>query len=222
MFDVGPSPLDVRLVAFRIPIRVHWSFWLMGILLGWTPGRMDIVFIWVMCLFFSFLVHELGHALTAHSFGWPSEIVLYFGGGVAISDRYRNNTAGRGMLVSIMGPAAGLLLFFLIKGVIIALMLYRVPVNQHVAIALFALRDINWYYTLFNLIPVVPLDGGHICYYICQILRLRDPYGITTKIGIAASGLAAYLFFKDHQNFGGSIMLMLCIQRVYDLQTPRR
>ena len=223
MFDVGPSPFDVRLVAFRIPIRVHWSFWLATMLLGWNPDHFELVFIWVICAFFSILVHELGHALTAEFYGWPSEIVLYFGGGVAISDRHRNHTAGRSLVVSFMGPGAGFLLYLLVYGLVIIVSVNRIPLNEYMAIAVLNLLYINLWWGLFNLIPVMPLDGGHICFYLCQMLGLRDPYGVATKIGIAASGAAAYLLFtRYHASFAGSFMLMFCIQGFYSLQTPRR
>ena len=222
MIDIGPSPFDVRLVAFRIPVRVHWSFWLAAILLGWVPDRADLVFIWVVCAFFSVLVHELGHAITAEWFGWPTEIVLYFGGGVAISNRLLNNTPGRSMFVSFMGPGAGFLFLGLVMAVDIALQIYRVPMNEHVESTIGALMFMNLFYGLFNLLPVVPLDGGHICYSLCQWFRLRDPIGITMKIGIVVSGAAAYfLFTRFHQQFAGAMMLMLCIQRISELQSRR-
>ena len=67
MLGLDPTPFDVRLVAFRIPIRVHPSFWVVSVLLSWNPDHLDLVFLWMICLFVSILVHELGHALVAEA-----------------------------------------------------------------------------------------------------------------------------------------------------------
>lgn len=222
MFDLSPTPLDVRLVAFRIPIRVHPTFWLSSILFGWNPNHPDLVFIWVMCSFVSVLVHELGHAFTAEAFDWPSEILLYFGGGLAASARYRNNTPWRSIAVSIMGPMAGFFLLWLIMGVQNLLIQQRLLTNEYLHYTLLVLRFQNYYYGLFNLLPVIPLDGGHICVSFCQVLGLRDPSGVAIKIGIVAAGAAAYYFLAmTHQQFAGIMMIMLCFQNVGALQSRR-
>ena len=76
MFTINPTPFDIRLVAFRIPIRVHPSFWLGSLIFGQSLGSPELIFLWVICSFVSILIHELGHALTAEAYGWPTEIVL--------------------------------------------------------------------------------------------------------------------------------------------------
>jgi stage IV sporulation protein FB len=222
MFEISPSPFDVQLVAFRIPIRIHWSFWLISILLGWDPDHFERVFLWVVCGFFSVLVHELGHALTAEKFGWPTHIVLYYGGGLAISDRYRNNTPWRGVVVSFMGPGAGFLFLALVVAVQFVLMTQNIRINQHVLIALYYLQLMNFFYSVFNLIPVLPLDGGHICASVCQMLGVRDALGMTLKIGAVVAGLATYYFFVVmDQQLAGMMMLMLCVQSIGALQSRR-
>ena len=221
MFGIDPTPYDVRLVAFGIPIRVHPSFWLGSILFGSNLETNQLVFIWVVCSFISILVHEMGHALTAESFGWPSEIVMYFGGGLAISQRHRNNTAWRSIAVSLMGPGAGFLLLGLIF-IIVRMMgltnidLMRAGPDDRRYFwfkALEFLWFMNLYWGLLNLLPVIPLDGGHILQSFCRILGFRNPLDVTLKIGTVVAGAAAYYFFVTvHQTFAGMLMLMLCLQ----------
>ncbi len=233
MIGIDPTPFDVRLVAFGIPIRVHPSFWLGSILFGSNLPSNQLIFIWVVCAFISILVHELGHALTAESFGWPTEIVMYFGGGLAISRRNRGDTPWRSILVSLMGPCAGFMLFglvFLSKRVI--------GLNQNLTVldtdesandfrfylltAVGFLSFMNLYWGLFNLLPVLPLDGGYIMESFCEAMRFRDPSGLALKVGAVTSGAAAYyLFTKMQQPFAGALMLMLCMQSVGALQTKR-
>jgi len=235
MFGIDPTPFDVRLVAFGIPIRVHPSFWLGGILFGSNLPTNQLIFVWVCCFFVSILIHELGHAITAESFGWPTEIVMYFGGGLAISQRTRNNTPWRSIAVSLMGPLAG----FMVLGIVFAVertmglshrdILLETKVEQgpddarfYFLTVLSFLSFLNLFYGLFNLIPVLPLDGGYILESLCEALRFRNPTGIALKIGAVASGAAAYYFFtKLNQPFAGMLMLVLCVQSVGALQSRR-
>ena len=235
MIGIDPTPFDVRLVAFGIPIRIHPSFWLGSILFGSNLESNQLIFIWVVCAFISILIHELGHALTAESFGWPTEIVMYFGGGLAISRRNRGNTPWRSIVVSLMGPCAGFMLFgliFLIEHVMGLNHNGLLPVTGsdglsndfriYLLIALDFLWFMNLYWGLLNLLPVLPLDGGYILESFCEAMRFRDPSGFALKIGAVVSGAAAYYFFRKlNQPFAGALMLMLCMQSIGALQSKR-
>ena len=233
MIGIDPTPFDVRLVAFGIPIRVHPSFWLGSILFGSNLATSQLVFIWVVCAFISILIHELGHALTAESFGWPTEIVMYFGGGLAISRRNRGDTPWRSILVSLMGPCAGFMLWglvFLVKHLMgLNHNLHAMDNDEsgndyrfYLLSAVGFLSFMNLYWGVFNLLPVLPLDGGYILESFCEAMRFRDPSGLALKVGAIVSGAAAYyLFTKMQQPFAGALMLMLCMQSVGALQTKR-
>jgi stage IV sporulation protein FB len=230
MFGINPTPFDVRLVAFHIPVRVHPSFWLGSILFGSNLSSSQLIFIWVVCSFVSILIHELGHALTAESFGWPTEIVMYFGGGLAISQHRYNNTPWRSIAVTFMGPAAGLLLYGLILGIDKAFGLSSFDVSPdkphetwYFYHAISFLLFMNLYWSLLNLLPILPLDGGFILQSLCDAFHLRNGRSITLQVGAAASGAAAYYFFTQaKQPYAGMLMLMLCVQSIGELQRNRR
>ena len=61
MFTEG-TPFDLRMHIVRIPVRVIPTFWLVAAYLGWNPDRLDLVGVWMLCMFFSILVHEIGRA----------------------------------------------------------------------------------------------------------------------------------------------------------------
>lgn len=225
MFGLDPTPFDVRLVAFRIPIRVHPSFWVVSVLLSWNPDHLDLVFLWMICLFVSILVHELGHALVAEALNWPSEIVLYWGGGLALSQRVSRRTPWREMAVSLAGPFAGFALFALVEAVRYAFFPMRVLAEHRYLYFVFSnLRWINLYWGLVNLLPVLPLDGGHVCRSVWELLRVRDPQRLATQISIpVAAGMAAWLFAVDPENrFPVMLFAMLCLQNIAALQQANR
>jgi stage IV sporulation protein FB len=225
MFGLEPTPFDVRLVAFRIPIRVHPSFWVVSILLSWNPDHLDLVFLWTLCLFVSILVHELGHALVAEALRWPSEIVLYWGGGLAFSQRYTQRTPWREMSVALAGPFAGFGLYGLIEVARMALIPEQVFIqNDYAWIVYLNMKYINLYWGLVNMLPVLPLDGGHVCRSVLELLRFRDPQRLATQISIpVAVGMAAWLFSINPDNrFPVMLFAMLCLQNVMSLQQRDR
>jgi stage IV sporulation protein FB len=221
MFGLDPTPFDLRLVAFRIPIRVHPSFWVASAVLGWNADRLDLVFIWVLCVLVSIMVHELGHALMAEAFGWGSHIVMYWGGGLAYSERYYNRTPWREIAVSLAGPFAGFGLYALTKGVMF-LSPEDESLNPHVREIFDNLIWINLYWGLVNLLPVLPLDGGQVTQSLLAWLRFRDPVRVAMQISVAIAGAAALIFYTQlKMNMAGMLFAMLCLQNVSALQSPR-
>src|SRR5260221_3686115 len=115
--NVEPTPFDLKFSLFGIPVRVHPLFWVMAAVIGWRGKDVNLTFICVVCIFFSILIHELGHALTAQAFGWPPHIVLYSFGGYASFIPAWGHTTGRSILVLFAGPGAGFLFYAVIRGV---------------------------------------------------------------------------------------------------------
>ncbi|EMB17691.1 peptidase M50 [Rhodopirellula europaea 6C] len=98
------SPYDVNFELFGFPIRIAWTFWLGAAVFGWSlvqffdrmegsPGRLPLLLLWALCMLFSILIHELGHAFAFRQFGVESSVVLYHFGGLAVP-RTTNNYGG--------------------------------------------------------------------------------------------------------------------------------
>jgi stage IV sporulation protein FB len=79
---------DLRFRFLGFPVRVHPYFWLLTILInGDSLLRIgpEYLLMWVVVVFVSILIHELGHALAFRRYGADAEIILYAFGGLAVS-----------------------------------------------------------------------------------------------------------------------------------------
>jgi stage IV sporulation protein FB len=221
MFDIQPTPFDLQFRLGRIPVRVHPGFWLIGTLGGWNPDDLRLTFLWVVCLFVSILVHELGHALISEAYRWPSEILLYHLGGLTFSQRYFGNTPWKSIAVSIAGPCAGFALYGLIRLGVRYWPGSPRDWNEYVQFAIVQLIYINLWWGIVNLAPVLPLDGGQILRSLLEWLRLRDHEQIALKVSIVAGALLALLFFRLRFEFAGFLFGMFTVFNIVALRQPR-
>jgi Zn-dependent protease len=151
---------------FGTPVRVHPMFWLLSAIFGWSWSHLgfEYLLLWIICTFISILVHEFGHVFAGRWFGRESYVVLYSFGGLAIGS---NDLPWRWqrVVVSLAGPAAG----FLLWGLIFLLNRYALPhldlppgAWPYVAAVIIMLLFMNLYWSLLNLLPIWPLDGGKV------------------------------------------------------------
>ncbi|MBV1883637.1 MAG: site-2 protease family protein [Pseudomonadales bacterium] len=122
------------------------------------------------CLVF----HEYGHILAMKHFGMKTKgiYLIPFVGGLALSDA-KINTRWQDVVISIMGPTFGLILSLI--GVVLYMLTGEI---------LFAgIAGFNALLNLFNMLPILPLDGGHILKSIS--------FSIDSRIGIFLCALGA-------------------------------
>ncbi|MBS0655340.1 MAG: M50 family metallopeptidase, partial [Verrucomicrobia bacterium] len=94
----------------NIPLYINPSFWLLSLFIGYMNGATPTLFVeWVIVVFVSVLVHELGHALTALLWGQRARIELGLIGGVTIRQGPRLSNI-KEFFVVLMGPLFGLFL----------------------------------------------------------------------------------------------------------------
>jgi Zn-dependent protease len=134
----------------------------------------------ILCL----VIHEYGHIRAMKYFGMKTKgiYLIPFVGGLAVSES-KINTRWQNVVISIMGPFFGLILS------ILSLLLYWVT-----DVELFAgLAAFNALLNLFNLLPVLPLDGGHILKSIS--FSINSVTGLILCVIGAAAGIAASYYF---------------------------
>jgi len=201
--QIPETPYDLHFRALGIPVRVHPAFFVVSAIMGFSPGWaadlgvnvFSVVLLWISIVFVSILVHELGHALMARTFGWPPSIVLYHFGGLAYYSPHYGYTPTRSVLISLSGPGAGFVLYGVTVGVEFLLLRQDVRITPVLYYILLQMKFVNLWWGLVNLLPVYPLDGGRVAEQICKRI---DPYRgmeYTFKLGIIAAIAAAIAFY---------------------------
>ena len=174
--EMRPTPNDLSFTLFGFPTAIQPFFWLIAaVITAIHLGRIDNMQVWLPQMFLgmagvllAILVHELGHAFTfRHVFRTPCAIVLHGFGGMAIPLQHYSRTFGftgaaANCFLSFSGPLAGFLLAFVMIG-----FLRMVPAEMGLAseLLLFFLQWtalISIFWGIFNLLPIYPMDGGHI------------------------------------------------------------
>lgn len=204
MFSSSPTPLDIRFQLFGFPCRISAMFWLGGLLLGSNevyrlPVPLAGVAVWILCMLVSILVHELGHAFAARTFGsHVTSVVLTVMGGFCAYDR-EPGARWKRIVISLAGPGAGFLLLGFVEATQVA---YGWAGNEPDAFTRVVYDDlwlINLVWGLFNLLPVWPMDGGRVSRELCMGAKLENPIETSLWISIVvAGGLAVYAITEHY------------------------
>lgn len=198
-----------------IDVRVHPLFWLVTFLMANHSSAASVAS-WFLACFVSILLHEIGHVLAMRWTGGDGWVLLYGFGGLAIATRRRQRSAADQVTVSAAGPLAGFVLATVVAAVVVAaggrvlldwvgigLPTLRADLRPLAAASypgyVFAhyfashLLWINIYWGLINLLPVLPLDGGHIA----EALLSQQPDGRrkALQLSTVAGTLVAILGF---------------------------
>jgi len=175
----------MKALEFRvsgIPVRVEPVFFLIMGVLAFANGYAGVlipVFMAVAAL--SVLIHELGHATAHRSFGANPRITLTGFGGVTTGPVHPR---AKSLIVTLAGPGAG----FLTAAVGIALSRSLGSGDSVLHTALQMLIWINIIWGIFNLLPIVPLDGGHLASDLFGA-RPAQVLSVAGAFGLAALGL---------------------------------
>lgn len=211
----GSSDFDLNFNLFGIPVQVKPWFWLSAILLGlpqaqeagdWLP-----LATWVGVVFISLLIHELGHAFAGRALGHRPFIVLTFMGGAAVSSQ---EFGWRQVFVTAAGPAAGFSLFLLIH-----VLWSRGVLPTSVTVQQFWMVNLFW--TVFNLLPVFPLDGGQMMQGTTQAIVPRWSMMLTHSISVVVAALVAIFGLMSGAIFLTVFFAMFCLLNIQILQGNR-
>src|SRR5262249_17405717 len=126
---------------------------------------------WLVVIFVSIIVHELGHAFTGRAYGLQPRILLHSMGGLTSWTGEKKVSPQQSILISLAGPAAGLLFggaIFLIDKLLPDLFGTRFGQDTYDD-----LLWVNWGWGALNLLPVLPLDGGNAAASLEEIITKK-------------------------------------------------
>ncbi|HET8798982.1 MAG TPA: M50 family metallopeptidase [Thermoanaerobaculia bacterium] len=155
--------------------------------------------LWIPIVFVSVLVHELAHAAAYGMFGFgPSRILLTGMGGLTFNDS-RDVRPWQDVVISVAGPASSFGLMLLSAW----LQTTGVGSSDRMLTALLPRMALAcFFWGMFNLIPLKPLDGGHAIHSFFRIfLDPRRAFTIATWIGIVAGAGTVVYFLLGRQIF---------------------
>ncbi|MDR2463986.1 MAG: site-2 protease family protein [Verrucomicrobiales bacterium] len=197
---------------FGFPVQVQPWFWLVAFLLGggfqmsgtfdWLP-----VLEWMTVIFLSLLAHELGHAVAVRRFGgWPVIVIHSLGGTTYYENRFNRKER---LMVSAAGPAFSLMLMALS-----AALVFTGVVPPFLREITRMMMWINGVWTVFNLLPVLPMDGGQI---------LRDVLGprhfrLSCVIGMLTAVIIGVVLLKFGWIFAALLLGFMAFQNYQALR----
>lgn len=193
-----------------IPVHVEWPFFLIAALLGgnlirtWPGNRLVFLGIWIAIVFVSILVHELGHAVAYRvNAQHPKITITAFWG---LTEGQRELPKWRSVMVSLSGVIAAFVVL-----AIPAKLLYEgsvlFPAYSKWNFIVYEVWYINLWWSVANLLPLLPLDGGQVT---------RTIWGLRTarfaSLGVGAVA-AIWLFISGH-TFAAFFIAMLAVMNL--------
>jgi len=198
------KPFSLGRVA-GVPLLVDWSAGFVIAFIVMTssgPGGEGFVggLIFALLIMGSILVHELGHAVAGRHFGLrPRAILLHGFGGLCQYERAPRGLVG--VFVSAAGPVAGLAL-----GGVALLLGWKV------------LAWVNLFWSVFNLLPMFPMDGGHIVRHAIEPRwGARRADKITRVLSLVTAALAGAWAWSENEKVILIIIVLVAFQNL-----PRR
>ncbi|MCA9493577.1 MAG: hypothetical protein KC621_26780, partial [Myxococcales bacterium] len=144
------------------------------------------------------LVHELGHALAARALKVRVGTITIHGLGGQVE--HARTTPGRQLAISLAGPGAGLTLGMLTLGVAAAI---PAVTQSDVGSSIVAdLLFVNIVWSVFNLLPLFPLDGGNALRSgLALFTREVDAWRVTAGVGLLIGAGLVFLGWTSNEIF---------------------
>ena len=160
---------SIRIGSIKgVPIRLHWSFPLLVVLVLLPTGARTTAssiaegLIWIAALFVCIVIHELSHSLMARRRGLLVRdiVLLPIGGASEISGL--PGTPGDELAIAIAGPLASVALALLLALVAYLAGAVMWPPTLFAGAIVSRLMWANLLLAGFNLLPAIPMDGGRV------------------------------------------------------------
>ncbi len=191
-----------------IPISIRPGFWIFAALIGffWSHSFLGTV-IWMAIILFSVLFHEFGHALTARAFGRRPRIEIVALGGLTIHDG-QDLSSWKQFFIVLNGPLFGLLLAGLAW---ISMKISYLSTGLPGQI-LMDVMIINVFWTVVNLLPIMPLDGGQMLRIILEAFFGAKGLRYAIATGVILSVIISLILFVTQDFLLGAFFFLFAFQ----------
>lgn len=227
----------IEFTLFGVPIRIQPWHWIGLAIIGGALNIRDasdllIVALFMIVGFLAILLHELGHALVGRKLGGGgASIELVILGG--FTQHYNCHLKGkqRAMVIA-AGPASTLL--FGVLGFFLCLFLMNGSLPDTITVASYLIANpliafqfalepgammqiyfvgcmlfVSFWWTLFNILPIYPMDGGQFLAEYVKSLKKVHLIGMITAIVVGFLSffimgsflLTAFMAFFAYSNF---------------------
>ena len=202
-----------------IPVRVEPIFFVISGLWGlrFLDAGPDVVLTWMACTFVSILVHELGHGFALKAFGQRSAIVLHGFGGVTVSAARPQPSRVRSIVVSLAGSITALVVLWLpartyVGAAVQSGDLFTLPKVLFYGVQFLAFQNLWW--SVANLLPIRPLDGGNVTAEVFGVDRAR-------RISIVAAVGGGVWAFTHNEGYAGFFALFLAFNNWQEIRAAQ-
>ncbi len=143
----------------------------------------------IMLIYFIVIFHELGHIFIIKILGYKVlRVDIYPSGGVTKIDKKINTKLSHDIFIASFGIVFQIILYFIFT------FLYSLSFIRSSTYELFVTYNIT--ILIFNLLPIIPLDGYQLLRSIWEILF---PYKKAFKISLVISVISILLFITYNQ-----------------------
>jgi Zn-dependent protease len=208
---------------FGVPIRVEPFFIIVAVMLGFQLEPVWVVFAWVAIVFVSVLLHEMAHAMTYRALGQRSAIVLQAFGGFTIPTGGGRRVLSKpaSIAVSVSGAFAQLLFLWLPARYLLGtdwafndLVHFAINGGFSWYVVLHYVAFVNLWWAIFNLLPIRPLDGGHVME---TLVGFEKACQFSIVFGVAAGFVA----WRQFSLMAGIFLFLFAFLNYRDLKAER-
>lgn len=201
---------------WRIPIQFDISLLLLAVLFGmlFMDRGIAAAAIGFSMIVVAILLHELGHAAACVAQGIPVTRIVLFGGG-GFCEYHARVGPRQTEFIAVAGPLVNLALWAIITLIVPLTFSEPTPVNvngtfitppaatSELTRNLGFFAQLNLFLALFNLLPILPLDGGRLLHsWLHRYVRAITANKITGAVGVVFSILWIPLMFATYFAFG--------------------
>lgn len=210
-FRLGPFPVQIELFHF-----------IGAAVLGMNQARgsqgLLWLLLWLAVLIVSVLAHELVHAVALARLRRPATITLHGMG--AVTTHPGSITPRQNLAVHLAAP----LLLLVVVGLPARWWFWHGSFSSELLLRLaFDLYQVNFWWSIFNLLPLWPLDGGQALAAFTELRRGRPDWRLVHWVSIATAVVGGVWSLSENRDNAYILLfgLILAVQNFMRLQGGR-